>query len=267
MMNPLDKIEKRIRSIFESNSSLLPWSDQSELLVRQLCDATYELFRQNESRKQVIAPIFGISINQVSITRWQAHPDWEKTLIDVLTTASAESGYHFQVAPRFTLIPDPTLNDDQVIVQLDELSRHPVAETGLIALRDQAEEPVEEISQKVPILLLQGDRVIELSRPVINIGRKSTNQIVINDLRISRNHAQIRRVNNEYIIFDVGSTGGTFINSERIIQRTLRPGDVISLAGFPMIFTMEQSVTGATSKTATSEIKNSPPAEDKSCSQ
>jgi hypothetical protein len=261
-MNPLDKIEKRIRSIFENNSSRLPWANQSELLVRQLCDATYMLLAQNQSRKQVIAPIFEVTLNPSAINRWQLQPDWELILIDVLTTASAEFGYHFQVTPRFALIPDPSLSDDEVIVHLDEISRLPLAETGVISLIDPVKSADEEPGEKIPILILQGDKTIELTRPVINIGRKNTNQIVINDLRISRNHAQIRRVNAEYIIFDVGSTGGTFINSERVIQHALRSGDVISLAGFPMIFTMEHSTTGATAKSSTSEIKNTPPPED-----
>jgi len=90
---------------------------------------------------------------------------------------------------------------------------------------------------------------------VINIGRKNTNHIIINDLRVSRNHAQIRRVKDEYILFDAGSTGGTFINSTRIDQHTLRPGDVISLAGYTLIYTIDQIPVEETQKSITSEIK------------
>jgi pSer/pThr/pTyr-binding forkhead associated (FHA) protein len=91
---------------------------------------------------------------------------------------------------------------------------------------------------------------------VINIGRKNTNHIVVNDLRVSRTHAQIRKVKADYVIFDVGSSGGTFINANRIDQHILRPGDVISLAGYTMIFTIDQMPTGETQRNITSEIKS-----------
>jgi len=107
-----------------------------------------------------------------------------------------------------------------------------------------------------PLLILQGEKTVRLNRSVINLGRKSSNHIAINDLRVSRNHAQIRKVKNDYVIFDVGSSGGTFINSNRVNQHTLRPGDVISLAGFTMIYTIDQSPVEDKQKGITSEIKN-----------
>jgi ABC transport system ATP-binding/permease protein len=74
---------------------------------------------------------------------------------------------------------------------------------------------------------------------VISIGRRNTNDIVIDDMRISRLHAQIRLVPDGYMIFDTGSTGGTFVNSARISQQLLKTGDVISLGGYRFIFLQE----------------------------
>ncbi len=111
------------------------------------------------------------------------------------------------------------------------------------------------IIQKTPTLIIQGDRTIELTLPVINIGRKGTNHIVINDLRISRNHAQLRKIKENYTLFDIGSSGGTFVNSTRIEKHALRPGDVISLAGYTMIYTIHQPPAEETQKGITSELK------------
>jgi pSer/pThr/pTyr-binding forkhead associated (FHA) protein len=58
------------------------------------------------------------------------------------------------------------------------------------------------------------------------------------------------------MLFDIGSSGGTFINTARIERHVLRPGDVISLAGYTMIFTIDQSHPEETQKGITSEIKN-----------
>jgi pSer/pThr/pTyr-binding forkhead associated (FHA) protein len=62
------------------------------------------------------------------------------------------------------------------------------------------------------------------------------NQLVIDDPRISRNHAQLRAIKGRYVIFDLNSTGGTFVNGQRTSQSVMYPGDVISLAGVPLVF-------------------------------
>jgi pSer/pThr/pTyr-binding forkhead associated (FHA) protein len=62
------------------------------------------------------------------------------------------------------------------------------------------------------------------------------NQLVIDDPRVSRSHAQLRAIKGRYILFDLNSTGGTFVNGQRTNQSILYPGDVISLSGVPLIF-------------------------------
>ena len=85
-------------------------------------------------------------------------------------------------------------------------------------------------------LIVDGSKVITIDQPVINIGRKSDNHIVINNEYVSRHHAQVRMIEDRYVIQDLNSTVGTSVNGERIDQHTLNPGDVISLGGVPIIF-------------------------------
>ena len=94
-------------------------------------------------------------------------------------------------------------------------------------------------SQTIPpnaFLIVNGDQVFPINQPVINIGRRSGNHIVIDDTRVSRNHAQLRVARGQFVLLDLNSTGGTSINGKRIKQAILHPGDVISLAGVPIIF-------------------------------
>jgi pSer/pThr/pTyr-binding forkhead associated (FHA) protein len=68
-------------------------------------------------------------------------------------------------------------------------------------------------------------------KTVVKIGRDKSNDIVINEPRISRNHAIITDLGNKiYEIKDLGSTNGTFVNGERITQQTIIPDDKIEVA-------------------------------------
>lgn len=235
-MNRLDLIEKRIRELFEAKAFVLPWSDKEALFVHHLCEAMQSyLVEENLDNKEAPAG-FQIFLNPSVIAGWKTNPDWEIVLSKALVDVSSEFGLIFTTPPAFFLIGRNSLDEGEVQIKVLEPAVKP-GETGAIPLEPNAAAQVETPNSSTSAyLILPGNTTVPLTRGVTNIGRKSTNQIVVNDLRISRTHAQIRRVPQGYMIFDIGSTGGTFINSERIVQHLLRPGDVISLAGFPMIF-------------------------------
>ncbi len=65
-------------------------------------------------------------------------------------------------------------------------------------------------------------------RPVVRLGRGSSNDVILQDSQASRQHAEISRQGDQYIIRDLGSTNGTYVNDERLTgPRPLRPGDRI----------------------------------------
>ncbi len=71
--------------------------------------------------------------------------------------------------------------------------------------------------------------VHDLEEEVIMIGRDVANNVVIPDTEISRQHARLTRSPAGYVLEDLGSTNGTFINGERIAAaRVLNPGDLIA---------------------------------------
>ncbi|MFN8241777.1 MAG: FHA domain-containing protein [Bacteroidales bacterium] len=69
-------------------------------------------------------------------------------------------------------------------------------------------------------------------KPFIKIGRDSSNDIVINEPRVSRNHAIITGISDgTYEIRDLGSTNGTFVNGKRVTREIILPGDKVEVAG------------------------------------
>src|SRR6266508_841445 len=63
----------------------------------------------------------------------------------------------------------------------------------------------------------------------LTIGRDSVNEIVINDAEISRRHARLTFQGGKYVLEDLGSTNGTFVNGQRLAgPRVLKAGEVVS---------------------------------------
>ncbi len=63
---------------------------------------------------------------------------------------------------------------------------------------------------------------------ILSIGRDATNQIVINDTMVSRQHAQLTILDNGQVLLkDLGSSNGTFINGNRITESFLQKGDIV----------------------------------------
>lgn len=74
-------------------------------------------------------------------------------------------------------------------------------------------------------------------KATVNIGRAHDNQVVIEDSTVSRHHAWIKPQEGEFLIFDVGSANGTFVNEEKIEEpRHLESGDVVRFGDAEFVF-------------------------------
>lgn len=82
----------------------------------------------------------------------------------------------------------------------------------------------------------------------LSIGRDSTNDIVINDAEISRRHARLTFQGGKYVLEDLGSTNGTFVNGQRLAgPRVLKAGEVVSFGEqIILVFEVTNVDAGAT---------------------
>jgi pSer/pThr/pTyr-binding forkhead associated (FHA) protein len=68
------------------------------------------------------------------------------------------------------------------------------------------------------------------------IGRHPDSDIFLDDITVSRRHAQIRREASGFTLVDVGSLNGTYINRERVEKTELRSGDELQIGKFKLVF-------------------------------
>jgi len=78
---------------------------------------------------------------------------------------------------------------------------------------------------------------VRLDRPVLTLGRDPSCDLVLDHPTVSRLHAQIRKMDGNFVLFDLKSTNGTFVNGQRVeVQRQLQVGDEIRIASYKIIF-------------------------------
>jgi pSer/pThr/pTyr-binding forkhead associated (FHA) protein len=76
-----------------------------------------------------------------------------------------------------------------------------------------------------------------LDTPVTQIGRHPDSDIFLDDITVSRRHAEIRQAEGAgFSLHDVGSLNGTYVNRERVEEAELRSGDEIQIGKFKLVF-------------------------------
>jgi predicted component of type VI protein secretion system len=72
--------------------------------------------------------------------------------------------------------------------------------------------------------------VIDLTKEVSMMGRDVTNDVVLGDAEVSRQHSRLTRTPAGFVLEDLGSTNGTFVNGDRLAApRVLNSGDLLGL--------------------------------------
>lgn len=73
--------------------------------------------------------------------------------------------------------------------------------------------------------------VFDLTKEITTLGRDVATDIVVGDPEVSRQHARLTRTPGGYVLEDLGSTNGVFVNGERLDSpRVLNTGDLIGLS-------------------------------------
>lgn len=229
----LEKLEARIRELIEIRLiGMLPGKKIEQAAIQQIASALYTIISETPSTDT--APnIFTLIIPPEETARWQDSRLLE-TLKATLLTIGREAKLKFSAPLTLSVAADTSLTPGEVRVvasyKIDDLEP-----TNAMVNNNPSEIEDNSIPENA-FLIIDGRKVFPLTGSIINIGRRLENQLTIDDPRVSRTHAQLRSIKGRYLIFDLDSTGGTFINGKRINQTILYPGDVISLAGVNLVF-------------------------------
>jgi hypothetical protein len=142
--------------------------------------------------------------------------------------------------PRIELLEDPRVRTGGVRVEARFVDLEPARQAAL----DEAVEDTRRLrladlaasgAHPVPSDLWLEDAfglhlALEPALGVVRIGRARDNDAVITSQRVSRYHAQLRWVESSWLVYDLDSTNGTYLNGQRVLPsqpRPLEPGTVL----------------------------------------
>lgn len=82
------------------------------------------------------------------------------------------------------------------------------------------------------------DEIVKLRRDNTIFGREKAD-IIVSDAEVSATHCQVQNIDDNYHIFDMNSSNGTYLNGERIVKAKLVEGDVIEIGKTSFRFALE----------------------------
>lgn len=245
VIQTLNQLESRLQSLVEgSTAKLFPRSATSHQLAALLEEAIQQGLHDGPNGELVAPNLFYLSFHPDQAAILQKDGVWIEQLARTLLELEEYSNFKFSEAPVVRVVGSVELEYGEMKV-LAEFNSETSSETAGKPVDQKVDE---DDSSLQGYLIVNGTRVFLLDQIVMNIGRRSDNQLVLEDGKVSRLHAQIRVIDHNYVIFDLDSARGTWVNGEKIHQRRLMPGDVISIAGIPLVFGQETHEHGETTE-------------------
>jgi predicted component of type VI protein secretion system len=123
---------------------------------------------------------------------------------------------------------------------------------------------------KLLIQMPDGEEIThDLPEDKTTVGRLAENSLVIQDTSVSSRHAEISFRDNAFFVKDLGSTNGTFLNSEQITESALNHGDELRFGSIPTRFESQNDsgeLVVEPSETEAEEIQTSCRPENFHCS-
>jgi len=233
MAYSLSRIEARLQRIIEEGTArLFSANDGKHELAGRLIECMQAEIKFADSDQLVAPGIYTIYTAPAAAEGLKNNQALKEALGTALQQAANEANIALEAEPVLHVAPDQSLATDAFSVKATWMQQE-LSETQSLDLSE------EEQRAQIPhgaFLIVGGTEIYPLNRMIINIGRKKDNQLVVDNPQVSRRHAQLRAIKGQYHFFDLGSTGGSKVNGESAKRSVLAIGDVISLAGVPLIY-------------------------------
>lgn len=229
----ISRIEIALQNLIERTLERLAGGRlDSATIAVQMVRAMESSLRQDEGGRSWAPDEYSVRLHPQELKVLQQEiPDLVPLLKEAILQAARDGGFSIEQEPHIVLIADYKMGRNKVRVEA-------IHDTDALFHTRQMTSLVGETPAGTGRAMLVGIKgeVYPLSDDDVSIGRLRDNQIVFDDPRVSRRHAQIHLREGRHVVYDLGSKAGTRVNGEPKMQCVLRDGDVITLAGNRLVY-------------------------------
>lgn len=262
-MNVLGKFESAMQGIVEGSFGRVFRSGLHEVEVSKKLERAMDQHLSISLGRRIAPNVYDVYVSQKDYDKFGAYSrSLVQRLQEALISVARMRGYLLTSRPVLLFHADPHMITGQIRVETH--LAEPQAGAPGVAGQDGDQGVIEETRELSPDEARQlaqqmaqaqsaqeampqawltlrrpngGGQVYHLDRPVIHIGRHVSNDIVVNDRRVSRYHAEIRYERGQFVLYDLGSLNGVGVNGVLTHQpTTLRGNDQIAVGNHDFIF-------------------------------
>jgi hypothetical protein len=239
MVNPLSHLENLAESLIEGTAARLLGARLQPVEVARYLARAMEDGRVIGAQGEVVVPnAYWVRLHPDDLQALASYRDTlQNELARTVASMARSTGASMHGRPRVFLESAPTVPRRHVRV---EARMQSAQQQGANLTHTQEWDPasIQPADQAAlpTFALSDGYRRMPISEAVVTIGRSLDNDIVLDDARVSRKHAQLRRRYGQYVLYDWNSSGGTTVNGRPADETPLRHGDVIAFAGVKVRF-------------------------------
>jgi hypothetical protein len=266
-LEALERFESFVERLMEGSFARLFRSPIQPAEIAKRLEREMEAHPIISVGRTYVPNLYDVSLNPADYSEFEPfRHSLEHNMAEFISDLANERGYSLVARPRVLLqadtgVPrrgieiDARLSDEPAAKALASAQQPqgPQAQTAVeepefertrsmpVGTRHRAHAPA--VAQPVASLRpVEGDmagRDFPLHKTLISVGRGLDNDLVIDDPRVSRHHAQITFRHSHYLLRDQRSTNGTFVNSQPIETVVLASGDRVSFGGFELTFSQD----------------------------
>jgi hypothetical protein len=242
MVNPLSHLENLAEQLVEGTLARVLRARLHPIQVARYIARAMEDGQIINPQGDIVVPNeYRVALHPDDLAAMTSYKDaLETELVRYVSSLARQAGATMIGRPRVFVASEPSVPLKQMRVQARLVS----ARSGSLDLTHTQEMPaVAKLAQRVPsFVLFDGYRRMPIKEAIVTIGRSLENDVILDDKRVSRQHAQLRRRYEQYVLYDLDSTGGTTVNGIRIREAVLKPDDVIAFAGIKVRFERADAV-------------------------
>ncbi len=240
-MSALNRFERFMESMVEGSVARLFRNPIQPAEIARRLERAMESQQTISVRRVLVPNVYHAFLNPQDFSAFQPiQTEMEREMAAYLSELASERNFTLLAHPRVELAADPAVPRHSIQVVAETVSAQPGTTVGTQIMSVTTQQKVRPSTQKSALILLHtptGVQTIPLDKTRLTLGRGLNNDIIVEDTRVSRHHAQLDYKARRFWLKDLGSTNGTFVNSERVHGETaLRDTDVISLGGLELTF-------------------------------